>query len=120
MKRWAAFAILVAGIFLWHRPPAALPTPAASPMPDGAAPVAVTEGGMELESPSLVEPVAEVESETGKEEIVEEENRVRRRAIYDAMIERLIQSIDWTNADSRSRFPAEWAQLEAQFLGPDE
>jgi len=50
----------------------------------------------------------------------EEEFRRRRRELYEAMVDRLIASIDWTRADSRVRFPEECALLRAQFGCPDD
>src|SRR5688572_2648155 len=111
MKRWMTFAVLVVAVLIAHRAP--------SPPPAGTDVKPVESSIVELEvendTPNEVEPQSATESRTE-----DEERRVRRRAIYDAMIERLIASIDWTRADSRVRFPAECALIEAQFGPPDE
>jgi hypothetical protein len=67
-------------------------------------------------APEIPEEVAieEVEEAPAPRDVARELERERLVADYEARIEMLIQSIDWTRADSRARFPVEHDRITAE------
>lgn len=111
MKAWPAIALLIPiGMGL----AALIPRPT----PARAEPVLVSPPP-ETDVPEEDEATpVDVELEEGARRAIEREKAIERLEVdYEDRVERLIESIDWTDAESRARFPVEYARIRAELHG---